>query len=93
MIALIPLVSNDYALAFLYVGVIVVALAVKRNPHDVLVFVFGFFIMIPFECLFVATGVETFTRQTLFGLLPLWLPLLWGYGFVAMKRSIAVLNV
>jgi len=37
--------------------------------------------------------VETFVRNSLFGLMPLWLPFLWGYGFVAIKRGIKILEL
>jgi hypothetical protein len=48
--------------------------------------------MIFFEYLFISTGVETFNRNSLFGIMPLWLPLLWAYAFVAIKRSVILLN-
>ncbi len=67
------------------------AFTLRHAPNDVLIFVFGFVIMIISEYLFISTGVETFTRHTLFGLMPLWLPFLWGYGFVAIKRSVELL--
>ena len=92
MIALIPLVPDDYVLTGLYVVIIAVALALKRTPHDFIVLVFGFFAMIASEYLFTATGVETFNRTSLFGLMPLWLPFLWAYGFVAIKRAVEVLD-
>lgn len=92
MIGLIPIISNDYILTGIYTLIIVIALLIKKNNNDLLVLVFGFFIMIIFEYLFVSTGVETFQRNSLFGLMPLWLPLLWAYGFVAIKRSIEVLS-
>lgn len=91
MIGLIPFVSNDYILTLLYIAIIVVALVMKRASKDVLIFVFGFVIMTVFEFLFISTGVETFTRHTLFEFMPLWLPFLWGYGFVAIKRSVEIL--
>ena len=92
MIALIPLVANDYMLALLDIIIIVIALGIKREKHDIAIFVFGFFIMILFEFLFVSTGVEVFYRQTLLGLTPLWLPLLWGYGFIGIKRSVEIVG-
>jgi hypothetical protein len=91
MIGLIPFVSNDYILTLLYIGIIVVALALKRVQNDLLILVFGFVIMIGSEYLFIRTGVETFTRTTLFGLMPLWLPFLWAYSFVVIKRSVEIL--
>ena len=92
MIGLIPLVANDYILTALYALIILVAFIVKRESKDFLFLVFGFFIMIISEYIFTSTGVETFNRASLFGLMPIWLPFLWGYAFVAMKRVIVILN-
>ena len=91
MIGLIPLVQNDYVLTFIYLFVIFIALAIKRNKNDLKVLVFGFFVMIIAEYVFISTGVETFKRNSLFGVMPLWLPFLWSYGFVAIKRLIEFL--
>ena len=92
MIALIPFVQNDYILALIYIIIGIIAFRIKRNKNDLIIFVFGFFIMIASEYLFISTGVETFQRNTLFGLMPIWLPFLWAYGFVAIKRSIEILD-
>ena len=92
MIGLIPLVSNDYVLTVMYVIIIAVSLMIKRASNDFLILAFGFVIMIISEYLFISTGVETFVRNSLFGLMPLWLPFLWAYGFVAIKRSVEVLH-
>lgn len=92
MIGLIPLVRNDYIFTGIYALIILIALWIKRERNDAIVLVFGFFIMIASEYLFVSTGVETFERNSLLGLLPLWLPFLWAYGFVAIKRSVEILN-
>ena len=48
--------------------------------------------MIIAEYFFVSTGAETFLRKSLFGIMPLWLPFIWAYAFVAMKRAINILN-
>jgi hypothetical protein len=93
MVGLIPIFKDDYVLTALYVLIILVAIRWHQTPHDALIFVFGFVAMIASEYLFISTGVETFNRNTLFGLMPIWLPFLWGYGFVAIKRSIEILNV
>ena len=92
MVGLIPLVPNDYNLSLVYILIIVAAFYVKREKNDLLIFIFGFFVMTIFENLFVKTGVETFQRNSLLGVMPLWLPLLWAYGFVAIKRSINALD-
>jgi hypothetical protein len=92
MIGLIPLVANDYVLAGIYIVILVIAFLIKRELNDLTILVFGFFVMIVSEFIFVSTGVEIFQRRTLFGLMPLWLPILWAYGFVAIKRGVMILS-
>lgn len=92
MIGLIPFVGNDYWLTLLYAGIISISFAVRRERKDALVFTIGFFVMIASEYLFVSTGVETFTRNSLLGIMPLWLPFLWAYAFVAIKRGVLILS-
>lgn len=92
MIGLIPLVSNDYLLALLDIVIIVIAVLIKRQQNDFTLLIFGFIAMIISESIFISTGVETFMRNSLFGLMPLWLPFLWAYAFVAIKRSIIILE-
>ena len=92
MLALIPLIKNDYNLLIVYIAIIIASFYVKKEKNDILVFIFGFVVMTIFENLFVKTGVETFKRNSLLGVMPLWLPLLWAYGFVAIKRAINVLD-
>lgn len=93
MIALIPLIPNDYLLTFSYLVIIAVSLKIKYESKDILFLVLGFFVMTVSEILFINTGVETFKRNTLFGLMPLWLPFLWSYGFVVIKRFVNILIV
>ena len=92
MIGVIPLVHDDYVLTIIYVAIIAVSLLVKKTRHDILIFVVGFVVMFGSEYLFVTTGVETFHRTSLLGIMPLWLPFLWGYGFIAIKRVVQILN-
>ncbi|MBI1961594.1 MAG: DUF2878 family protein [Parcubacteria group bacterium] len=92
MIGLIPFVANDYWLTAIDALIIAAVLWYRNEKHDITVLVFGFFIMILAEYFFVSTGVETFVRNSLFGLMPLWLPVLWAYGFVAIKRSVFILS-
>ena len=92
MIGLIPLIQNDYLLAAFYVGIIILSLAIKYVRHDALVFLTGVVFMTISEYLFISTGVEIFVRNSLLGLMPLWLPLLWGYGFIVIKRSVSILD-
>ena len=87
MIGLIPFVQDDYLLTLFYIAIIFVALFIKHSRTDFIVLIFGFIIMIISEYIFIRTGVETFIRNSLFGVMPLWLPFLWAYGFVAIKRA------
>jgi hypothetical protein len=92
MIGFIPVVVNDYALTLIDILIIIAAFMVQRKRNDLLILGFGFIIMIISEAIFVSTKVETFDRKSLLGLMPLWLPFLWAYGFVAIKRSIEILG-
>ncbi len=87
MVGLIPLVKNDYILTGVFVFIILVDAIVRKNRSERMAILFGFFAMTMFEYLFVATGVETFSRQSFLGVMPLWLPFLWAYGFLAIKRG------
>ena len=92
MVALIPFVTNDYLLTATDAGIILAVLARRHARSDLFALAFGFIAMTISEMFFIHTGVETFNRTTLFGIMPLWLPILWAYGFVAIKRSVAVLE-
>ena len=92
MIGLIPVIHNDYLLTAVYTGIILILFFIKKEKGDILVFFLGFFMMMLSEIIFVSTGVETFIRNTLFGLMPLWLPFLWGYGFMVIKRGLKILE-
>jgi hypothetical protein len=92
MVAIIPLFKNDAVLTLIYALIIIAAFIVKYDHKDYLFFIFGFIVMIISEYFFISTGVETFNRNSLFGLMPMWLPVLWAYAFVAIKRAIIILN-
>ena len=92
MIALIPAVKNDYLLAGIYLLVIVLAFIIRCEKRDWVFLVLGIILMTAFESFFIWAGSETFNRVSLFGIMPIWLPLAWGYGFVAMKRTVNILE-
>lgn len=92
MIGLIPVIRNDHLLTAVYGTIIAAAFATRYERKDWLFLVFGTGIMILSEAFFISTGVETFTRTSLLGIMPLWLPVLWGYAFVAIKRAILILD-
>lgn len=92
MIALISFIKDDYLLAIIYTGCIVALYRHKHEPHDVLALVFGFVGITIAEYLFVMTGVEIFARQTFLGVMPIWLPFLWAYAFLTIKRTLEVIG-
>lgn len=92
MIGLITIIVDDYVLTLAYVAVIAAALFIKYEKREYIFLLFGFFGMMLSEYIFISTKVETFNRNSLFGLMPLWLPFLWGYGFVVMKRAAKILE-
>ncbi|MBI2024045.1 hypothetical protein HYT00_01515 [Candidatus Giovannonibacteria bacterium] len=92
MIGLIPLVQNDYLLAVVYIVIIIAAFVVHREQLDFTAFFVGLFAMTISEYVFISTGAEIFTRQTFLGVMPIWLPVLWGYGFVVIERAVKILR-
>ncbi len=92
MIGLIPLVLSDILLTGLYIIISIIALKIQKEKHDLLIYAIGFFFMLISETLFISTGVETFQRNSLFGIMPLWLPFLWAYGFIAIRRAIHIIE-
>ena len=92
MIGLIPVVSSDILLTGLYIMLSSIALNIQKEKHDLLIYTIGFFFMLISETIFILTGVETFQRNSLFGIMPLWLPFLWAYGFVAIRRVIHIIE-
>ncbi len=93
MVALISLVQNDYVLALCYVVISFVCWKIfKLKKDDLVVYLFGLVAMTVSEYFFIHTGVETFARVSLFGIMPLWLPFLWAYGFVTIKRTVSILE-
>jgi len=92
MIVLIPIVQNDYVLLSLYTIIIIIAFVIEYKKLDWIFFVFALLMMTVLEALFISTGVEVFQRNSLLGLMPIWLPVLWAYSFVVMKRMIKILE-
>lgn len=92
MVWIIPLILNDYLLTFIYLASILVLFYYKREKNDLIFIVFWFFWMLISETIFIKTGVETFIRNSLFGIMPLWLPFLWSYWFLTMKKIIKILD-
>jgi hypothetical protein len=93
MMALIPVLQNELFLLIVFAVIIMISFLIKHEKEEGKVFLLGFLLMIFFEAIFISTNVETFTQHSLFGLMPLWLPFLWGYCFVVIKRNIKILGL
>jgi hypothetical protein len=92
MVALIPFIKNDYFLSLVYLVIICAAFLFRYERGEATLLFLGAAIMFIFELLFISTGVETFNRTTLMGKMPVWLPVLWGFGFVHIKRVVKALK-
>lgn len=86
MILLILFVKNDYFLTIIYISIIGVAFALHYKKKEWVILVGGMILSIFLEYILVSIGTEAFHRNSLFGIMPLWLPFLWGYSLVVMKR-------
>ena len=86
LVGLIPFIVNDYILAAIYAGFIVAFATLKKQRGDWIFIAVGFIALFFGENFFISTGVETFNRTSLFDIMPLWLPLLWSFIFLVMKR-------
>ena len=91
MIALIPYVRNDFLLTGIYIAIIGIS-SFRYSRHDFMYLIIGFLVLLVSEYFFISTGVETFERRSLLGVMPLWLPLLWAYVFVAIKRGVLIIE-
>ncbi|MFW0862546.1 MAG: hypothetical protein ACKKL6_03080 [Candidatus Komeilibacteria bacterium] len=91
-VLLIPIFKNDYILSLIYIVLIGIYLIVDYVKKDYLFLLFGLIGMTLSEILFVSTGVEHFVRDSLFGLMPMWLPILWAFAFVMMRRIVTELD-
>lgn len=85
MIGLIPILINDYLLLLVYIVIIIVSLKMHYEKNEYRLLIAGIIFMFLAELFFISTKVETFTSQTLINM-PIWLPVLWGYGFIIIKR-------
>ncbi len=92
MIGLIPVIKNDYALSAVCLVIIIIGSLIRRERHDLMFLIIGFAVMIIAESFFISTGVEIFTRTTLFGVMPLYLPFIWAYAFMVIKRSVKIIE-
>ena len=85
MILLVKVIKNDYYLLIVYALLILTMLKINYEKNEYKLLISGIIFMFVTEYIFISTGIETFTSQTLINM-PIWLPLLWGYGFIVINR-------
>ena len=85
MILLVKVIKNDYYLIIVYALLILTMLKINYEKNEYKLLISGIIFMFVTEYIFISTGIETFTSQTLINM-PIWLPLLWGYGFIVINR-------
>ena len=92
MIILIPLIKNDYLLGGIFIVIIFTSFLIRYEKKDIIFLIFGLVVMTIGEYFFIKTGVEKFNRASFLGVMPVWLPILWAYAWVVMKRAVNILK-
>ncbi len=92
MLSLVYFIKDDHILALSYIFLIVGFFNVHYEKNDLKMFFLGLILMTFFEFVFLKVGIEKFNRTTLLNIMPIWLPLFWGYVFVVIKRVSLLLN-
>ena len=78
--------QNNVLLFIIYLVLTFGLIYFHKDKTEYSIFVYGIFIGIIVEVIGTqVSGYQSFTKPD-FGGIPIWLPIAWGYGFVAMKR-------
>lgn len=93
MIGSLEYVASEVNRVLLFALIAIVSLSVMRiNRAEAAILVFGIAAMTAAEYFFVDTGVERFAQRTFLDAMPSWLPILWGYAFVAISRGVKAIE-
>ena len=96
LIQLIPLfivfiimifVNSEILYTILIILLIIASFLIKYYPGEWKILVLGFLLAIIFEVVFglISYRLQHWEQDSLFGV-PYWLPFLWAYGFVYIRR-------
>ena len=88
MIATLFVTTNDYLITAFYALMGLAALINGNDKKEWGLYLLGFVLLSACELFFVSTGVETFNRKALIAGMPIWLPFLWAYAFILMRRAL-----
>lgn len=73
-------------LAIIYVALAITLISFHKDKKEFIIFAYGIIIGLLVEVIGTQiSSYQSFAKPDFFGI-PLWLPIVWGYGFVAMKR-------
>jgi len=77
---------NNFLLAGIYLGLIGFLLKLKFQAGDWHALAIGFLVGLAVEVIGTSvSGYQVFVNPDFWGI-PIWLPIAWAYGFLAMKR-------
>lgn len=77
---------NNFLLFVIYLALTLVLIYFHGDKTEFVIFAYGILIGAIVEVIGTqVSGYQSFAKPDLGGI-PLWLPIAWGYGFVAMKR-------
>ncbi|OGF89036.1 hypothetical protein A3I27_03395 [Candidatus Giovannonibacteria bacterium RIFCSPLOWO2_02_FULL_43_11b] len=78
--------QNSLLLFMIYIVLSVVLILWHRDNSEFVIFIYGIIIGGLVEVIGTqVSGYQSFIEPDFLGI-PIWLPVVWGYGFVAMKR-------
>lgn len=78
--------GNNFLLALIFLAATAVILKLKYYPGDLFAFSYGALLGFGIEVFQTSIAkFHTFSNPDILGI-PIWMPLVWGYGFMLMKR-------
>jgi len=78
--------QNNLLLFTIYLTLTFGLIYLHKDKSEFLIFAYGVIIGIIIEVVGTSiSGYQSFTNPDFLGI-PIWLPVVWGYGFIAMKR-------
>lgn len=78
--------ENNLLLTVLFLALLAALLAIKRYPGDIFALIYGSVLGFALEVFQTSIAkFHSFSNPDFLGI-PMWMPLVWGYGFMLMKR-------
>lgn len=84
--------QNTVLLFLVYLTLTLGLTYLHKDKQEFIIFAYGIFIGTLVEVAGTqVSGYQSFTKPDFLGI-PIWLPVVWGYGFIAMKRIGIILS-